>query len=521
MELPDPQTSGDGQREELRVALLHPATSPRVPGTPPPSPTLYVPDRLLVSGFPGDGDVDGQLEDLRDALVPLGVRAVVPQRERDRVARLARSRGRSREVLDEVFVLRVVLEAEGTDPVPPPDAWLVLQHLRRDPALARRVSLDHVVRPADGFWGGVDGFWGGVDGYWGGVDGYWGGVGARGLAEYGAPGRGGRMPVALVVEDPSDRSRDLPRHPVVALPDTGIGRHPWFDGHPRVLREVTHDGAVIGGPDADLSGTEPDRLTGQIGRDVGHGTFVAGLVRQGCPEATILTIPVLTGTGIAAESGILEALTDLLLRHVEGQDSPDAGGRDQVVDVLSLSIGYYPEAPEPPSALKASPLGRLLRQFGENGTLVVAAVGNDATEAPFVPAALAGATGPDALPVVAVGALNPDGSSVALFSNAPAHVSAHRLGVAVVSTVPTADAGLQSSTGADLVGGHPRRATLDPDNYAGGFAVWSGTSFATPVLAAELAACLCAASDVADVGPAAMRARGWDALRTCLGWSPT
>lgn len=514
---PSRQVPDDGRSLALRASLLHPSVSPRLPGGEEPTPTLYVRNRLLVSGAPVGGDVEAQLDPLRAALAELGLQARVPADVARRRERLSRGGRRLQELLDAVSAYPVVLEAVGDGPAPPPDAWVVLQRLRiTAPEVAATLSLDHIVRSADGYWGGVDGYWGGVDGFWGGVGARWDGTGPRGMAEYGTPGRGGRMPVTLGLPDPSTRARVLARHPVVALPDTGIGRHPWFDDHPRVLRDVAYAGQLIGGPDADLAGTRPDALTGQVGRDVGHGTFVAGLVRQGCPEASLLTVPVLTGTGVAEEADILDALTALLLRHVEGQQAADPAGRDQVIDVLSLSIGYYPESV---ADVPTSPLARLLRRFGEEGVLVVAAVGNDATPAPFVPAALAGRTGRDALPVVGVGALNPDGSTVALFCNAGPHVSTHRPGVAIVSTVPTADAGLQPSTVAGLDDGL-RRTTLDPDNYAGGFAIWSGTSFAAPVLAAELAARLAEADDLEDVSAQAMRARGWDALRACVGWSP-
>jgi hypothetical protein len=59
---------------------------------------------------------------------------------------------------------------------------------------------------------------------------------------------------------------------------------------------------------------------------------------------------------------------------------------------------------------------------------------------------------------------------------------------------------------------------VDPDDYRGGFAAWSGTSFATPVLAAELAAELvCLGENLTDVSDAAMKARSLKALRGCLG----
>jgi subtilase family serine protease len=35
--------------------------------------------------------------------------------------------------------------------------------------------------------------------------------------------------------------------------------------------------------------------------------------------------------------------------------------------------------------------------------------------------------------------------------------------------------------------GTAMRATIDPDNFSSGFATWSGTSFAAPVLAGEIA----------------------------------
>jgi len=61
------------------------------------------------------------------------------------------------------------------------------------------------------------------------------------------------------------------------------------------------------------------------------------------------------------------------------------------------------------------------------------------------------------------------------------------------------------------------RCTVDPDDYTGGFGVWSGTSFSTPVFAAELAATLVDEGDLTDVSPSAMRRRGIRALRTCIG----
>ena len=88
-------------------------------------------------------------------------------------------------------------------------------------------------------------------------------------------------------------------------------------------------------------------------------------------------------------------------------------------------------------------------------------------------------------PLVSVGALNPSGQSVALFSNIGPWVQAYAPGAAVVSTSPAFVGGTQAATRADVEG--LRRETIDPDDYRGGFAVWSGTSFSTPLVAGLVA----------------------------------
>jgi subtilisin family serine protease len=127
----------------------------------------------------------------------------------------------------------------------------------------------------------------------------------------------------------------------------------------------------------------------------------------------------------------------------------------------------------------------ILKTLTENGVVVVASAGNDATTRPCFPAAFSRSKKLD-IPVVSVGALNPNKWTDALFSNVGDWVTMYRNGAAVFSTMPTElSGGMQPASRLKAEG--RRRESLDPDDFSSGFGIWSGTSFASPVAAGDIA----------------------------------
>jgi subtilisin family serine protease len=138
----------------------------------------------------------------------------------------------------------------------------------------------------------------------------------------------------------------------------------------------------------------------------------------------------------------------------------------------------------------------------------------------------------DCVPIISVGALNPDSRSTALFSNTGPWVRIYEPGGAVLSTMPPFQGGLMPMARTRAYG--RVRESIDPDDFtrlvddegnpghkrrSGGFALWSGTSFAAPIVAGKIACALLNTlppTDAADPKADAV-ARGWEAVTAVAG----
>jgi subtilisin family serine protease len=498
-------------------------------------PTVYAGAQLLVRPTADEDAVLARLTEVADAAkLDLQLNPVD-----ERMRELAREAGIGPDE-PQPLIRRVDLVPRWDDgPVKPPDAWPVLQKFRAGyPAGAPQraaVQLDHVLVSHTG---GVTGnpYWR-VPGTTGNP--YWrvpSGTGnpyvdvPGGIAEYAVPGFGGRAPVAWVGPEPvrrPDRQLEGQRRPVVALLDTGVGEHRWFgagivDRDPRCAELAIGLTDPLTAPES--AGVRLNPLVGELDETAGHGTFIAGLIRQKCADAKILAIRVIQGDGVVAEADLLETLNKLWLRQKLAiiNERPE-----ELVDIVSMSLGYYHEEYED---LEFDPLLLApIRALARLGVAVVVSSGNDATTRPMYPAAFAPYPGgvipgvlADELPVVAVGASNPD-RSVALFSNEGPWVRAHRPGAALVSTLPPFDGsraptiemdGMGDPPGAPEPKGRNVRSTIDPDDFSSGFGIWSGTSFAAPILVGEVAQYLFAHRllPAAEVDPVTALDRGWLAI---------
>jgi hypothetical protein len=270
-------------------------------------------------------------------------------------------------------------------------------------------------------------------------------------------------------------------HPVIALLDSGVQPHPWFSGliHfpvPVDLDVLVPDGAA-GPPPAppfllDADGMDgwhsPIPLVNQAvspfppGTHWGHGTFIAGLLRQAAPQAKVLSMRVMDSMGQVDDCAVAHALTwlykttairaDVVLMAFGRQAARHDPMLDHVRDAMALLAGQ--------------------------GVKLVASAGNDASDKRVYPAAFAEDLGPN---VISVGAVIEVGKP-APFSNFGPWVKAGWLGTDIVSISPqTIEHSGDNQTDLSVFANPPTAIFQDS------FAWWSGTSFAAAITAGQLA----------------------------------
>lgn len=237
--------------------------------------------------------------------------------------------------------------------------------------------------------------------------------------------------------------------------DTGLGD----DSDDRYWLKTR--GPIDGDPVDSLDQIPGDQGDGRVDPVAGHGTFIAGIIKQLVPSCTVRAPKVIEPDGDVEEAAVFSQLNQLLQ-----QDDPTK-------TILNLSFGgaLYDAS----TALLAEQIAALQAK----GVVVVASAGNEASCAATYPAAF-----PE---VISVGALDATGTP-ASFTNYGPWVRACAKGVDIVSTFLIDD-------GKDA---DSRPSDSNLADFTSGWATWSGTSFAAPIVAAAIAKEITTANDTAN-----------------------
>jgi subtilisin family serine protease len=224
---------------------------------------------------------------------------------------------------------------------------------------------------------------------------------------------------------------------VIYVADTGLlhdaTTHAWLKGV---------DGMTDHLPRADADGEV------MIPGYAGHGTFVAGVARSMAPACAVHVVSDFDKAGALTEHEIVKRL---------GQ------GLTLGADIICLSAGGGTRKNHPPLGFQAF----WDRYRHHKGVVLVAAAGNNSSRRPFWPAAFPH--------VVSVGALAADGQSRAEFSDSGPWVDVYAPGEGLVNAY---------ASGTYLCREPPNVGKVRKFH---GMARWSGTSFATPLVAGLIA----------------------------------
>jgi hypothetical protein len=229
--------------------------------------------------------------------------------------------------------------------------------------------------------------------------------------------------------------------PLVVI-DTGVAEekfaHPW--------QAPLQDGSNTDALDAFPLGGD-----GRLDAAAGHGGFATGVAQQVDPSGPITVRRAIDSDGIGSEVVVAEQLVAAVREGAE---------------VVNLSLGTQSVDDQPLLALQVA--FELLDEEGFRDVLIVAAAGNFGDRRPCWPAAFRR--------VVAVAALTASGGP-APWSSHGHWVDVSCVGEGIVSTYVR---GRESDEFSPVSAVDDWTADSDP------FAVWSGTSFAAPQVAAEV-----------------------------------
>jgi hypothetical protein len=243
----------------------------------------------------------------------------------------------------------------------------------------------------------------------------------------------------------------------IYIADTGLlagapARHPWLAG---VTGQEDHLDEVNG------------VLT--IPGYAGHGTFIAGVARCMAPVARVMVTDDFTA------GGTLMSEHDIVLRLTEGLGLGP--------DIISLSAGGTTRKNLPLLGFEA--FWNRYRHY--KNVLLVAAAGINSSRRPFWPAAFP--------QVISVGALAADGRSRAYFSDFGPWVDVYAPGENLVNAY---------ASGRYVYREPPHAGQA---RHFHGMARWSGTSFATPLVAGLIAARMSASGESARQAARSLLAR--------------
>ena len=303
------------------------------------------------------------------------------------------------------------------------------------------------------------------------------------------------------------------RRPVVATLDTGCGAHPWLSGAVRTdVRGTDPIGYVDDETNPEMWWDQVGALDGGIDALAGHGTFIAGLIHQACPDADIVAWRVVGPRGRSSRATWSRRSRTSRSWRGDTAMASRTGTRSTCSACRWATTTRRRRTSSSTRRCTTS-----CRELGECGVAVVCSAGNDATDGPSSRRrGVRGSIrrddrgrGARAVPIVSVGALNPNGTD-ALFSNAGPWVRAHDFGASVMSTLPAFQGGLEPMARPRHSGASASRSTPMTTRHSS--PCGAGRPSPAPPSPGGCAAALLGGIDPAHDGGADAVQRGWAAV---------